>query len=81
MDVVADDAPLAEVLGRLGRRVAWNLVCEPAAADVRVSLRVFDLPWRDALDLVLTRARAEATPAGERTLYVTCPPRVTLRSW
>ncbi|MBX3468588.1 MAG: hypothetical protein KF878_17075 [Planctomycetes bacterium] len=81
VDVVADDRPLPEVLARLGQQVGWNLVCEPAAADVRVSLRVFDLPWRDALDLVLARARAEAAPAGERTLYVTCPPLVTLRSW
>lgn len=80
VDVLEADAPLADALERLGRRVGWNLVCEPAAAERRVSLRVFDLPWRDALDLLLERAGCEVAPAGERTLFVTYPPRVTITS-
>lgn len=79
IDVVAHDAPLREVLARMGRQVGWNLVCEPQAGDLPVTIRLFDLPWRDALALLLARQRCEAAPAGENTLYVTEPVRVTLR--
>lgn len=79
IDVVAHDAPLREVLARMGRQVGWNLVCEPQAGDLPVTIRLFDLPWRDALELLLARQRCEAAPAGENTLYVTEPVRVTLQ--
>jgi type II secretory pathway component HofQ len=79
VDVVAEDAPLREVLDRIGRQVGWNLVCEPKAGDLPVTIRLFDLPWRDALELLLARQRCEAAPAGESTLYVTEPVRVTIR--
>lgn len=80
VDVLEAEAPLGEALERLGRRVGWNLVCEPAAARRPASLRVFDLPWREALGLLLERTGCEAEAAGERTLYVTYPPRVTITS-
>lgn len=80
VDVLEAEAPLGEALERLGRRVGWNLVAEPSAARRPVSLRVFDLPWRDALDLLLERTGCEVAPAGDRTLYVTYPPRVTITS-
>lgn len=79
VDVVAEDAPLGEVLDRLGRQVGWNLVCEPQAGRLPVTIRLFDLPWRDALELLLARRRCEAAPAGENTLYVTEPVRITIR--
>lgn len=58
-------------------------MCDPGAAGRRVSLRGFDLPWREALDLLLERAGCEAEPAGQRTLQVHHPPRVTTsaRGW
>src|SRR5690606_37380913 len=77
-DVRERDGPLGEALERLRRRAGWNLVVEPAAAQRRVSLRVFDLPWRDALDLLLERTGCEVAPAGERTLFVSYAPRVTI---
>ncbi len=82
VDVLEQGARLGDALERLGRRVGWNLVCEPEAAARPVTLRVFDLPWRDALGLLLERADCEVAPAGERTLYVSDPPRVTIAtSW
>jgi hypothetical protein len=82
VDVLERGARLDDALERLGRHVGWNLVCEPEAAARAVTLRVFDLPWREALELLLERAGCEVAPAGERTLYVTYPPRVTITtSW
>lgn len=79
VDVVAEGAPLGDVLDRIGRQVGWNLVCEPQAGRLPVTIRLFDLPWRDALELLLARGRCEATPAGENTLYVTEPVRITIQ--
>jgi hypothetical protein len=79
VDVVVDDAPLPEVLDLIGRQAGWNLVCDRTAADARVTITLYDIGWRDALELILERTGCEARQRGENVLYVTLEPRITIQ--
>jgi hypothetical protein len=76
--IEADDAPLEDVLDSIGRQVGWNLVLERAAHGARVRLHLREIRWRDALAFLARTHHLDVELAGDRLLYVTQPPLVTM---
>ncbi len=79
-DVTFEPGPLGEVLATISRQADVNLVPEPGIdLEVQVEWGLRDIPWRDALIVLCDRYQLEDRRIGERTLYVTRPPRVTIQ--
>lgn len=75
-----EPGPLGEVLATISRQADVNLVPEPGIdLEVEVEWGLREVAWRDALLLLCERYQLEDRRIGERTLYVTRPPRVTIQ--
>lgn len=78
--VTFEPGPLGEVLATISRQADVNLVPEPGIdLEVVVEWGLREVAWRDALLLLCQRYQLEDRRIGERTLYVTRPPRVTIQ--
>jgi len=78
IDVAADDEPIRDVLRRIADQTGARLVVGPEV-DRRVSLRLRQVSWRDAVRELTRRARltVEELPGG--VLRVTQPSRVVVQ--
>ena len=78
--VTFEPGPLGEVLATISRQADVNLVPEPGIdLEVEVEWGLREVAWPDALLLLCRRYQLEGRRIGERTLYVTRPPRVTIQ--
>lgn len=78
IDVAAEDEPIGDVLRRIAEQTGARLVVGPEV-DRRVSLRLRQVSWRDAVRELARRARltVEELPGG--VLRVTQPARVVVQ--
>lgn len=78
IDVAADDEPIRDVLRRIAEQTGARLVVGPEV-DRRVSLRLRQVSWRDAVRELTRRAKltVEELPGG--VLRVTQPSRVVVQ--
>jgi type II secretory pathway component GspD/PulD (secretin) len=76
--VDCEQLDLAQAMDQVGRLSGQNILVDPAVREtITISLR--GVPWREAVDVMaaMTRCEIEELPGG--ILYLTQPPKVTLR--
>ncbi|MSR45962.1 MAG: hypothetical protein EXS13_02655 [Planctomycetes bacterium] len=71
------ERPLEDVLDHLRNKVGITIV-SPVGADARVSIKLRDVPWSEALVLIAENAGCIATQDSPRLWRVEKPPRVTM---
>lgn len=72
----AKERPIADVLNYIQDKVGVNIVLAPGVEET-VTLKLNDVPWRDALDLVAEKAKCIVIEKSSRIFRVEKPPRVT----
>ena len=75
LDVV--ERPLKQVIEYIQERTDVNLVLTKDAEDVPVTVKLKNLPWREALDVVAERAGCQIDERSANLIRIEKPPRVS----
>jgi type IV pilus assembly protein PilQ len=73
-DVV--DRPLKDVVAFIQDKTDVNLVIAKEAEEIPVTVKLRNLPWREALDIVVERAGAQIDEKSQNLIRIEKPPRV-----
>lgn len=74
-DVV--ERPLRDVIAYIQEKTEVNLVLTKEAEEIPVTVKLRNLPWREALDVVAERAGAQVDERSPNLIRIEKPPRVT----
>ena len=74
LDVV--ERPLKDVIEYIQDKTETNLVLTQEAEEVLVSVKLKNLPWREALDVVVERAGCQIDERSANLIRIENPPRV-----
>jgi len=74
-DVV--ERPLKDVIAYIAEKTDVNIVLSKEAEDIPVTVKLKNLPWREALDVVAERAGAQVDERSSNLIRVEKPPQVT----
>jgi len=75
IDVV--ERPLRDVIGYITERTDVNIILAREAEEIPVTVKLKNLPWREALAVVVERAGAQLDERSSNLIRVEKPPRVT----
>ena len=75
LDVV--ERPLKDVIAFIQEKTETNLVLTSEAEEVPVTVKIKNLPWREALDVVAERAGCQLDERSANLIRVERPPRVS----
>jgi type IV pilus assembly protein PilQ len=73
-DVV--ERPLKDVVAFIQDKTDVNIVIAKEAEDIPVTVKLRNLPWREALDIVVERAGAQVDERSQNLIRIEKPPRV-----
>jgi type IV pilus assembly protein PilQ len=74
-DVV--ERPLKDVVAFIQEKTDVNIVVAKEAEEIPVTVKLRNLPWREALDIVVERAGAQLDERSANLIRIEKPPRVT----
>lgn len=74
-DVV--ERPLKDVVAFIQDKTDVNIVIAKEAEEIPVTVKLRNLPWREALDVVVERAGAQVDEKSSNLIRIEKPPRVT----
>ena len=72
-DVV--ERPLKDVIAYIQEKTDVNLVIAKEAEEIPVTVKLRNLPWREALDIVVERAGAQVDEKSGNLIRIEKPPR------
>lgn len=75
IDVV--ERPLKDVVNYIQEKTDVNIVLSREAEDIPVTVKLRNLPWREALEVVVERAGAQIDERSANLIRIEKPPRVT----
>ena len=73
-DVV--ERPLKDVVAFIQDKTDVNIVIAKEAEDIPVTVKLRNLPWREALDIVVERSGAQVDERSQNLIRIEKPPRV-----
>ena len=74
-DVV--ERPLKDVVAYIQEKTEVNLVIAKEAEEIPITVKLRNLPWREALEIIVERAGAQIDERSPNLLRIEKPPRVT----